>query len=127
MFKIALCNFQDVKGFVPLCAWLCVVIDERAKTMLEKMASIDWMVLMSFMICMSYVTGWFIDKILDKVGFGTIGNWLIIATGAISGMYACDIYWYPLDRFPEYALVSIVGGAFVTLLFMCVLKRIFIR
>lgn len=91
--------------------------------MLWEIATTDWFVLVAFMSGMSYITGWFTDRILDTTGFGNIGNWLLIFSGSYGGLYIYNMQGYELHWDPVQTLGVIIGGAFLALFTACLAKR----
>ncbi len=91
--------------------------------MFLEMSDKEFFISFAFICCFSYIVGWFCDRILDKAGYGHIGNWLLVLTGAYSGLFALTRYGYELHWFPHYTLAAALGGAFVALFSMCLVKR----
>ncbi len=91
--------------------------------MLWELSSTDWIVLLSFLSGVSYITAWFCDRILTTTGFGNIGNWVLILAGAYGGMYTYNSYGYELHWNPLHTLAVIVGSALISLIVACLAKR----
>ena len=95
--------------------------------MLWEMSTVDWILSFAFMSGMAYITGWFCDRILGPAGFGHVGNWLVILSGAYLGMYVYNVYGYDLEAHPGQTLAVILGSAFFALVSFGTFKRVFDR
>ncbi|MDJ0614661.1 MAG: hypothetical protein QNJ29_13425 [Rhizobiaceae bacterium] len=91
--------------------------------MLWEMSDKDFLISFAFICCFSYIVGWLVDRILEGSGYGHIGNWLLILTGAYTGLYSLNKYGYEFHWVPLYTLGAALGGAFVILFSMCFIKR----
>ena len=93
--------------------------------MLWEMSALEWTLSFAFMSGMSYITGWFCDRIMSTAGFGHVGNWVVILSGVYAGMFVYNFYGHDLEAYPQQTLAVILGSAFLALFFMSSLKRIF--
>ena len=93
--------------------------------MLWDMSFQDMLVSTAFFTCFAYITGWLADRILLHLGFGTIGNWLLVLIGAYAGMFAINMQGYNLEWNPLLTVAVIIGSASGLLLLMCMVKRVF--
>ncbi|MEM9332430.1 MAG: hypothetical protein AAGA53_13960 [Pseudomonadota bacterium] len=93
--------------------------------MLWEMSTSEWVTSLAFFASVTYLTGYFIDGILNKSGFGTFGNWMLILVGVYAGIYALNMYGYEMHWYPLITVCAIVGAASATLIVMCGLKRMF--
>jgi uncharacterized membrane protein YeaQ/YmgE (transglycosylase-associated protein family) len=93
--------------------------------MLWHMSQYEWISSFGFVCCICYIVGWLSDGILKSVGFGHIGNWLILLIGSYAAMYSFNLYGYHLDWYPLFTLTvisSITCGFFLS---MCLAKHVF--
>ena len=93
--------------------------------MLWEMSTSEWVQSLAFFSSITYLSGYFIDGILNKAGFGTIGNWLLTLGGVYAGLLALNMYGYEMHWYPLITLSVIVATASATLIIMCGLKRVF--
>ncbi len=93
--------------------------------MLWEMSYQDMLVSTAFFTCFALIAGWMADRILLNAGFGTIGNWLLVLVGAYAGMYALNVQGHNLEWNPLLTAIVIVGSASGSLIFMCLVKRVF--
>ena len=92
--------------------------------MLWEMSISEWIMSLSCFSAVAHICGFFIDRLLLRNGFGTIGNWLVILTGLYIGLFALNKYGYETHWYPLITLSSMVVAASVVLMFMCTLKRV---
>lgn len=92
--------------------------------MLWDMSFQDMLISTTFFTCFAYITGWLADRILLHLGFGTIGNWLLVLVGAYAGMYGMNYQGYNLEWNPTMTVGIIIASSAGLLIFMCGLKRV---
>ncbi len=92
--------------------------------MLWEMSTTEWILSLSFFSCISYLSGYMIDRILLSTGFGTIGNWLLVLMGVYLGIYGLSQYGYEMHWYPWITLCATVGSAAAMMLVMCGAKRV---
>ena len=93
--------------------------------MLWELSFTDWIMSLAFFSGITFLTGYFIDRILLTAGFGAIGNWLLILGGVYAGLYGLNMYGYELHWYPVITLSAAAGAATLSLVTMCLLKRMF--
>lgn len=75
----------------------------------------EWLFIAGAVVTMlSYILGYFIDKIMNSDGFGPFGNMVVISGGSFSGVYAYNWFGYRVDDLREGVAVGL-AGAFVLL------------
>ena len=92
--------------------------------MLWEMTTSEWIMSFAFFSSLTYLVGYFIDRLLLHVGFGTFGNWMLILMGVYAGIFALNMYGYEVHWYPLITMAAIVGSASATLITMCFLKRV---
>jgi len=91
--------------------------------MLFEMSTMDFLISLAVMCCIAYILGWFCDNILGRTGYGILGNSILVLLGIYGGLYALNEYGYEFHWVPLYTLGAALSGAFVSLFFMCFVKR----
>lgn len=91
--------------------------------MLWDMSPNDWLISFAFLACFTYITGWFVDRILTDTGFGHVGNWLVILSGTYAGLFAVNLYGYELQWYPLFTLIATGAAAFMMLFILCFAKK----
>lgn len=77
----------------------------------------------SFICCTSFICGWFADKIIDRTGFGAIGNWLLLLIGAYVGMFVYNHQGYTLGADFNFTVMLAGGSALAMLIVMMTIKK----
>jgi len=95
--------------------------------MIWELTAREWVVSFGFVCCLTYISGWLANGIMEKSAFGHIGNWLLLLLGTYVAMYAFNMYGYEFQWYPLFTLGCIAGSAAGFFLFMCISKRIFVR
>ena len=73
-----------------------------------------------------FFAGAAMDGILEKAGFGPLGNMLILITGAFLGIYVGDMFHFPIATTIADAIAAITG-AFASLMLLTFLKSLLSR
>lgn len=92
--------------------------------MLWELSTNEWIMSFAFFSSLTYLTGYFIDRLLLNAGFGTFGNWLLILMGVYAGIFALNMYGYEVHWYPLITMAAIVSSASMTLISMCLVKRL---
>ncbi|MEM7289905.1 MAG: hypothetical protein AAF412_05985 [Pseudomonadota bacterium] len=87
----------------------------------------EWLMSLSFITCICYISGWLCDRIIGFSGFGHVGNWLLIQLGAYGGMYVYNMHGYGLSWYPVQTLMVIFGSALITFVTLCTFKNMIYR
>ena len=90
--------------------------------MLWDLAKADFIVSFAFVCAIAFVCGWIADRALGYSGFGVIGNWLLLLTGAYVGLYAYNLYGYRFDWSAIMTIGVAAGGGAVMLLLLASVK-----
>lgn len=86
--------------------------------MLFELSGDQWIVSFSFACTMSFVCGWIADRIMGYTGFGVIGNWLLLLTGAYAGLFAYNQIGYRFEWYPTLTIVIAFVGATAMLIML---------
>ena len=73
-----------------------------------------------------FFVGHAMDGVLGSLGFGVLGNMLVMTTGLFLGLFAADIVGLAVSKIEVLAAAGIVG-AFGSLLVLVLLKHLFMR
>lgn len=96
--------------------------------MIWEMPSDQLMVLISLLASTCFICGWLSHNILGYAGFGIFGNWLLMTLGAISGIYAFNLYGHHVIREAGMALaIAFAGGLLLLVVMLSVKKVLLIR
>ena len=95
--------------------------------MLWELSTTQWITSFGFICCLTYITGWLAEGIMNPEGFGHVGNWLLLLIGSYTAMYVFNIYGYKFRYDPLFTLACISAGAGCFFIVMCISKRLFIR
>lgn len=68
-----------------------------------------------------YFVGTFVNEIVEREGFGVVGNMVVMSAGVFIGLYAHEYYNFPPKDYVMLALWGI-AGAFAFQLFCMILK-----
>lgn len=92
--------------------------------MLWDLTTAQFIVTGSFICCTSFICGWFSDKIVGRLGFGAIGNWLLLLLGAYLGMYGYNTMGYYFQENSTKTIFVVGAAALLMLMTMMTFKRI---
>jgi len=92
--------------------------------MLWYLSAIDIFTVFSIFAALSYICGWISDTLLSRVGFGTLGNGIVILLGAFAGMFAYNLQGKYLFYNAQETYFVIGIAAFSSLFIMAVIKRL---
>jgi uncharacterized membrane protein YeaQ/YmgE (transglycosylase-associated protein family) len=92
--------------------------------MILDLARDDFVVAIAFVCSMAFVCGWLADRIMGYSGFGVIGNWLLLFSGALAGLYFIDSYGYRLAYEPMVTVTGGFSGAAAALLSLATFKAV---
>lgn len=83
---------------------------------------VSWLAFAFVMVALfSFALGAAIDGLIGEDGFGPTGNAIVITAGFFLGVFAVNSYGISL-RDPSLATAAGLGGAFVTLMMLALLK-----
>ena len=89
--------------------------------------SIEWSMIFAVLALMGgFVVGQGMHAVMGPQGFGSVGNMIVLATGFYIGLMGFEATHLPSDAL-ELRFAFGVGGAFLSLFVLAVLKRILIR
>lgn len=82
--------------------------------------------LFSSIVIGSFFLGNAMDGVLKDDGFGIFGNMIVIAAGFFVGLWVGRYLGYPVKDF-KFGIVAGLGGAFVSLLALSIIKAVLNR
>jgi len=92
--------------------------------MLWDLSFSDFLILLVIFGPLSYICGWISDVLLDRVGFGPLGNSIVILLGAFTGMFVYNYQGYYLFRDSSETYFVIGFSAFTAIVMLASVKRV---
>lgn len=100
--------------------------------MLANLDSSAWTIIITIICVVSFWIGWIADSILDEVGLGLTVNTVLVAIGAIGGLFFLDWLFTHYYVSPRYAngyawFGASLGSGTMLLLLLCTIRAVIRR